>query len=275
MHVLTTVSESDGVEGLDILNIALNEVSSNFKTFTELYNQLLVELQNSRLLPKTFLHKYAGINLDNDDTGSILGIDADGKDALNAEDVIMENNQVVPIYPTSTVTIPGNIFPDETYVMRYVIIDNIYFLFPPPEELTEDEQRTMAYVAYWFLPAALTTIKQAYGFTLSNSGLNKLYMTNGESSYLYPYKMIPVFFNDSPYCPVQIDNDTLALCVTGYDVDTVKGNWASLIINKSYYGNLVENNVNGKSLKTTEYLDRCLAHELVHALTYLSIYLSS
>ena len=84
MHVLTTVSESDGIEGLNILNIALNEVSSNFKTFTELYNQLLVELQNSRLLPKTFLYKYAGINLDNDDTGSILGIDADGKDAFSS-----------------------------------------------------------------------------------------------------------------------------------------------------------------------------------------------
>ncbi len=42
-------------------------------------------------------------------------------------------------------------------------------------------------------------------------------------------------------------------------------NKLELTVNMNYYNNLVEGDVNGKSTKTTAYLDRTIAHEMTHA----------
>ena len=276
-HALTTINESDNVEGYGLLNTTIQGVTNKYSSFQDVIEEFSTLLQNSRLTPESFLYQYCGIDLTNEDTGSVMGLDAGGKEQLTAESVISEDLSVTPAYPTSTIAISWSGFPSGTYVMRFVTIDDITFLFPPPEELTVNEQRVMSYLAYWYLPAALKTIKRAYGLDFASSSLTTVCMTNRTDTVFFgnaenSYKMIPIFFSNSPYAPVELDNSTLALCVSGISINSLKAYWNTLIINHDFYANLEEGDFNGYSEAAGEYLDRCITHELVHAVMYSNIY---
>ena len=162
----------------------------------------------------------------------------------------------------------------------------MYFLFPPEIELSIEKQKTVKYLANWILPAALNTIKQAYNldFNLSNNGLSNIYMTNKNQTILFSSmdiskdnnKFIPVFFDDSIYSPIKLNDDALALCISGYnpylfEKNYYKMHWNTIIINSKYYEYIEDNNENGYSKIADEYLDLVLTHELVHALMKTNI----
>ena len=90
MHRFMTALNETSLSGKDALNKAVADASLGvFMTHDALVNAMKTDLDNSPS-NKAFLKKYCEIDLDNKDTGSILGKDAGGLESLNAEDTIRE-----------------------------------------------------------------------------------------------------------------------------------------------------------------------------------------
>ena len=276
MQALVNINDSN-LDSIDIINKALSQISS-YSNINDIINNFLQDL--NAMSSQEFL-QYCNINLYNDDSGSILGKDAGGNKSYNLEDIVKENTINPLKYPNTPFT-----FKPFNYTMYGQFIDNVYFLFPPEIELSIEKQKTVKYLANWILPAALNTIKQAYNldFNLSNNGLSNIYMTNKNQTILFSSmdiskdnnKFIPVFFDDSIYSPIKLNDDALALCISGYnpylfEKNYYKMHWNTIIINSKYYEYIEDNNENGYSKIADEYLDLVLTHELVHALMKTNI----
>lgn len=283
MQALTKVNNIN----LDSINI-INEALSFISPYNNIYDIINIFLQQISLLSPEEILQLCKIDIYNKDSGSILGKDAGGKISYNLEDIVKENTSNSLYYPNMPFTFKNQFF---DYTMYGKLINNIYFLFPPQNELNIDKQKTIKYLANWILPAALNTIEQAYklNFNLLNNGLCNIYMTNKKNITLFKItdisnninnKFIPVFFDDSIYSPIKLNNNALALCLSGFNPELLQSNndnirfkahWNTIVINSTYYEYIEDDNENGMSKNTDEYLDLILTHELTHTLMKTNI----
>ena len=182
---------------------------------------------------KAFLKEYAGIDLDNEDTGSLTGKDAGGEKVKDAESVVPETG------PTSSWTSPttgSSTFHGLTINWNLTGLD-------------DDNKRFIAKAlnSEW-MDSALTLIADSFDMSFEDSGAT--------------IRTIGLNFEDE-------DNSTLAY-VTNYSSGG-QANRLELTFNMHHYNPIDTSNVNGAASSGQTYLDRVLAHELTHAVMAANI----
>ena len=180
---------------------------------------------------KKFLMDYCGIIMDNDDTGSITGVDAGGRVTKTAESVVQEPyNMKNAVYPAGTTKFRG-----------------LTFVWPNAASLTGWQQKIISYMNAQWAEGALNLIYESYGLDF-----------NSKPDIC---KTITVKF---------VNEATNALAWTAWTDEKKTGKTKSLAlaINTRYYNEMTmaQYNENGTGGPGAGYLDRTLAHELTHAL---------
>ncbi len=186
----------------------------------------------STALSNAFLQEYCGINLNNADTGSIVGKDAGGTFVRTAESIVSEFGTTI-VYPaTASSTING-----------------LTIKWPAKSTLTTVEQAIVARLNTWWTAGALNLIQEAYGLNFSELGTS--------------VKEITVTFENN-------SRSNWLASVTNWSSNG-KATKLQLNINMYYYNNMTDY-VNGKSADSSAaYLDRTLAHEFTHAVMAANI----
>ena len=203
--------------------------SGMFKDEASLINSFVEAMRNSN----GDLLEVCGINLNNDDTGSITGLDAGGEKAKTAESVVPEEKTS---YGGNT---KGSSF------IRGLTVNW-------PDNISDDMQKAIAGAldSQW-LTNCMWLVDESFAIN---------FWENGTS-----VKSMDVKFEDDP------SSDNLAY-VTNYYNDGVTTK-LKLTVNMHYYNNLDLTDKNGavKDNPNQLYLDRTLAHEMTHAIMAANI----
>ena len=203
--------------------------SGMFKDEKSLINSFVEAMRNSN----GDLLEVCGINLNNDDTGSITGLDAGGEKAKTAESVVPEEKTS---YGGNT---KGSSF------IRGLTVNW-------PDNISDDMQKAIAGAldSQW-LTNCMWLVDESFALN---------FWENGTS-----VKSMDVKFEDDP------SSNNLAY-VTNYSVDGVTTK-LELTVNMHYYNNLDLTDKNGavKDNPNQLYLDRTLAHEMTHAIMAANI----
>lgn len=215
----------------DALDAAIKYGSSGmFQDAESLINSFVEAMRNSN----GDLLEVCGINLNNDDTGSITGLDAGSERAKTAESVVPEEKTS---YAGNT---KGSSF------IRGLTVNW-------PDDISDDMQKAIA--------GALDSQWLTNCMWLVDDSFALNFWENGTS-----VKSIGVKFEDNS------GSDNLAYVTNYFDGDGVTTK-LELTINMHYYNNLDLTDKNGavKDNPNQLYLDRTLAHEMTHALMAANI----
>ncbi|SHI55404.1 flagellin [Anaerovibrio lipolyticus DSM 3074] len=203
--------------------------SGMFKDEASLINSFVEAMRNSN----GDLLEVCGINLNNDDTGSITGLDAGGEKAKTAESVVPEEKTS---YGGNT---KGSSF------IRGLTVNW-------PDDISDDMQKAIAGAldSQW-LTNCMWLVDESFAIN---------FWENGTS-----VKSMDVNFEDDA------SSNNLAY-VTNYYNDGVTTK-LELTVNMHYYNNLDLTDKNGavKDNPNQLYLDRTLAHEMTHAIMAANI----
>lgn len=217
------------------LDAAVSFASNQFfPTWDSLISKFIGEIENfgatTRSQAESFLSSYCGINLYNEDTGSITGADAGGSVIKTAESIVPENGTIADIKSpsTDTTTINGLTFhwPTTNNDMQQAVIDRIYT---------------------WWAKGGLNLVAESYGLNFTEDGTT--------------ISDIDVEF-------VNENTNTLASVNYRYYTSGIHAGEATkltLTINMSNFTDLDLTDVNGYAGASSGYLDRALAHEFTHA----------
>ena len=179
----------------------------------------------------TFLKNYCGIDLSNTDTGAIIGYDAGGSTVLTAESVIPESGSLDTNFNSNSTSFKTNY--GATFYLSKTSLSN-------------DELYIWRALKTWWANESFKLIKNSYDYSFSDSDAS--------------VKNITVVFEEN-YAENYLAKMT--------NSDGTKNR--ILTINKAYYYNFNNTDVNGKSPKGQAYLDRVIAHELTHAIMMAKI----
>jgi len=135
----------------------------------------MIDYDSSRVPITTFLLKKCGINFDNDDNGSIFGIDMDNDLKIIKEEIAADEL----VYPQLTYTVENKIF-------KIKEIEGVTFAFPDENDLTSEKIGMINYFANVILPYYLKLIKEAFNINFS---INKMIVNDVE----YNVKIIPIY----------------------------------------------------------------------------------
>ena len=225
---------------------------------------------------ETFLKDYCGINLDNLDTGAIIGSDAGGAEKT-ADSIVHEpeNGTIYPVGAATTSTINGltlywersddemqTRMQDQRYLGKDANGNDIIETVPTwwyngggdvvQQTAIADRLNT------WWASEGLNLIEESYGLNFEGATVKDIDVR---------------FYNDNKY-----DSNTLAKVRYNYYTDGSNiGETCELRlqINMSYFNSIDfsnGNNVNGDPGDNSKfYLDRVLAHELTHAVMAANI----
>ncbi len=182
---------------------------------------------------KRFLINYCGIDLTNDDTGSITGWDAGGTEVKTDKSVVPENGTISDLQspPGTETTINGLTFhwPTASNDLEQAVIDRLYT---------------------WWAQEGLNLVEESYGLSFREEGTTVTDIS-------------VQFVNDT-------NSTASAACLWDYYKEGQHiGETHTLVleINLAHFNNLDLTDVsgyNGSWLSST-YLDRTLAHEFTHA----------
>ena len=216
----------------DALDGAINYASGGlFQNETDLKSRFLSDMAGGG-----DLLGLCGIDLDNEDTGSITGADAGGEKVKTAESIVPEEGSpYTGGVPSGTTTING-----------------LAVTWPDTGGDDAKEAIATALNSQW-LKNCMDLIQESYELNFKEPGTSV-------------HSMNVVFDTTSG------DNGTLASVTSG----SVGGVTTSLTltVNMYYYGQLDLNDVNGKDTghgAGQVYLDRTIAHEMTHALMAANI----
>ena len=125
-------------------------VKQLFATYgKENFSQLLKELCN--------------IDLENNDSGAIIGLDAGGALEKQYKEIIQD-----PIVEVSQ-EYPADVFTAEDDT-RYVIVKGITFVLPSPDTLEEWQKRLVCELAYWYFEAIMNVLEdEVFGVPINFS----------------------------------------------------------------------------------------------------------
>lgn len=238
---------------------ALNAVikyATNYKCYTiqEVIDAMIKDCQNAKSADD-FLKTYCGINLDNDDTGAITGSDAGGSIEKTAESIVPEKGMLIEFTNGSWFTTEDGLIvmlgeriapKDESDNMR-----EKYF-----EELSEQEIYIWRAIYTWWIEGGLKLISDSYGDNYSFAS------TTATTKKLW---IVFDYYEDDP--------DSTELTATwGGPVHARRStNDIKIHVNMKYYNNIDMTSEDGKSEDASLYFDRCMAHELTHAVMRTSI----
>ncbi|MCR5175667.1 MAG: hypothetical protein K6C05_02335 [Anaerovibrio sp.] len=199
-----------------------------FKDEDTLINSFINDMKSGDLL------EVCGINLNNDDTGSITGLDAGGERAKTAESIVPEDG---PFFG-------GN--PKGSSMIRGLTVNW-------PDNGSDEMKKaiTAALDGQW-LTNCMELVDESFALN---------FWENGTS-----VKSMDVEFSNA-------SDGTLAYVTSTFNPSTGITNGLKLTINMNYYNNLDLTNENGAVVGETNqlYLDRTLAHEMTHAIMSANI----
>jgi len=117
------------------------------------------------------LKALCNIDLSNEDSGSIIGLDAGGVLSKKLDDIVVDSDTAVSsVYPTKIYkVIEGT---------RYVTVKGIKLVFPQPDSLFDKQKKIICELAEWYYPAVFNALEavfgQPFGFAAKNfSGVIK------------------------------------------------------------------------------------------------------
>ena len=189
----------------------------------------------------TFLRRYCGIIIDNDDTGAITGSDAGGKSIKTASSVVREDNAF-----------------DSSFIKNYfscgglnVYLDNGKTYY----DLGEKERYIWQGLKSWWLDSSLDLIAESYGNNFS---------FGDQSSNTMDGKLYVKFYNEKSGVCAGVTSPNFNSSGDAYGSLT-------LSINMYKYGKIKTDNRDGEGSSSSFYLGRVLAHEFTHAVMNANI----
>ena len=220
----------------EALDGAINYASGGlFENAKDLETRFLGDMSGGDLLGM------CGIDLSNKDTGAITGLDAGGEKEKTAESIVPEHgNPYGGGAPSGTNEING-----------------LSVTWPVTGSDSMKTAIAEALNSQW-LSLAMDLIDESYEMNFKETDTT--------------CRALTVTFDDPPVSGIQpIGANTLARVVYSYDSDG-KTDKLYLQVNMNYYNNLDLTDENGKQKDTNDlYLDRCIAHEMTHALMAANI----
>ncbi|MBQ7515056.1 MAG: flagellin [Schwartzia sp.] len=180
------------------------------------------------------LYSTCGIDLENDDTGSITGLDAGGEKEKTAESIVPEEyNPYTGDVPTGTTNING-----------------LNVTWPDTGSDTMKKAIAQALNSEW-LKNCMDLVNESYELNFQEPGTSVHSMTVNLDA--------------------AVPSGTLARVISSYNGAGITVG-LELQVNMSYYSDLDLNNVNGYDNTSRQtYLDRVIAHEMTHALMAANI----
>lgn len=238
MHKFMKLLSQDYQEQQNKLDLTLEAMTTGIDSkavidnANELKNAIKADissiLQNGTA--KDFLKQKCNIDLDNEDTGSLLGFDCSGGDILNDADVVKEEGEIKN-HPASAVINGCTLtFTNYSDTKRKFVMNGLYT---------------------WWIPLAFDKIKEGYGLEYT------------EDSFV---RQMPISLYDKPS---QNGLTEGANVTTTFLIDTGVATAQTLNINMNdaAYGTIIIGDKSGATeLKKFGSLDRTLLHELTHAL---------
>ncbi len=220
------------------LDQAVSYASNGFyKTWSGLVDSFINDIRSfgatTTVQAKDFLLTYCGINLDNEDTGSITGADAGGAAVKTAESIVPEKGTIDDLYyPASEST----------------TINGLTFHWPQTQDPAQIA--VIKGINTWWAQEGLKLVEESFGLSFTEEGT--------------AVRSIDVEFENSG--SVELAK------VTGryYPLSGVTSE-LTLTVNMRYFDEKVATDVNGISNESSLYLDRVLAHELTHAVMAANI----
>ena len=209
------------------------KASSDFSSMQELREKMIGDCKSINNA-STFLRDKCGIFLNNLDTGAITGSDAGASSIKTQENIVLESGDLKD-FTDNTFTVKG---------LTFTLEKNF-------SELNNAEKFIWQGLYTWWADKALDLIEESYGLNFTSNNVF--------------FKSVTVNFEDNASTSWLAWNHW-------YDNDSDgKVDNVTITINTHYYGNIDLTNPNGQSSSTSFYLDKTLAHELTHTLTYASI----
>jgi len=235
-RLMTTLSNSFIQNPTTLLDTGVLAVKSQYTSFQEVIDDSIRKMKSTASYKK-YLNKYCDIVLSNDDTGAVGGRDAFGGNSKNGEDIVPEKSIDELFMPPQTFSF-GN--------------GGLVVHFPDMSTLTTEEQFICGGLATWWIPEALDMIQHAYGLNF-----DKKEATPKELTVVMVHTGVPT---------------EGASVASYYDMSTYPQtglpNYLELQVNMDAYSNIDITNPNGKTATgpfADYYLDRTIAHEMVHA----------
>ena len=227
---------------------------------------------------KAFLMEYCGVNLDDLDTGSIIGSNAGGRTDKTAESIVEEPEGMTPddltySYDDFTVIKAPDWYKNKTYFGEECYsakVNNINFYWTEErwDNLIEQgvsrevlEKMTSGVINAWAKPA-MDLIQNSIGLKLDSEGTTLNRLLNGERSIQLDFEYDPLsttlayvksrgsYYSDTP----TVINRTLEV----------------MVINTAYYLDSMSD-INGTPSVGGIELDRVIAHELTHGVMAANI----
>lgn len=183
---------------------------------------------------KKFLLEKCGINLSNKDTGAITGSDAGGSKVKTVESIIPESGSLDKKFKANSFKQNGLTF-------------NLEKSF---EKLSTKEKFIWQALKTWWAKGALDLIKTSYGYSFNDSDVS--------------FDKVTIGFKE--------DNSTTNRAWNEWHTNSKGQLEVKLIVNMRYYKDISETNPNGYSSTAGFYLDKTLAHELTHTITYAKVF---
>ncbi len=237
------------LKGTEALDEAI-QACSNFESIQEVIEQMVSDCKNSASADD-FLKNYCGIDLSNQDTGAISGLDAGGDTSKNAVDIVPESGELRTDFTDRYFVADGLTFQLVKYNSDYSWTDLEF------DSLTTNQKFMWQSLYTWWASGALDLISLSYG---DNFGFTE----NSSAT----TDVINIGF-------IENNAGTLAWTVSYYYVnDTTHQStaWLGFGINMDYYSNVNTENKNGYDPTSGQtYLDRVLAHEFTHAVMSANI----
>ena len=147
-NFVQTVSEST-LRGAAALDEAV-KASTSFKNANDVVNRLIADCKAAGNAD-TFLKKYCGINLDNEDIGILTGWDAGGMKAVSRDGLVTETGKAV--YPGRT-----------TFTKRGVTVT-----VPKKSSLTKQQQLVVQGIYSWWLDGAIDLVEKSSGMSFEKN----------------------------------------------------------------------------------------------------------
>ena len=221
------------LKGADALNAALKSCS-DFDDIDELIEKFISDCENAETVD-AFLKNYCGIDLDNEDTGAIIGSDAGGSIVKTADSIVEESGESE--YPEGT-----------SFTVNGLTVN-----IPEQSELNNAQKTIVRGLYSWWLSGAFDLIAESYGDNFS--------FTSSSSSTVN--ELTIEFVNSGSF---------LAQSGHRYKISSGKATALTLEINMEYYRSISADDVNGESTRSNAtYLDRLIAHEMTHAVMAANI----
>ena len=248
-QLVGSLDKSTDTNGVSALDTAIRSCSA-YQSTQQLVDDFVSKCDSMRgkdeAQVKSFLKYTCGIDLDNDDTGSITGSDAGGT-LKTKETVVPENrNGVEPRYPTAS----GAVYS----LARSGHGTNLKATFPVSSPPGDSEKSFLTGLYTWWLTGAEKLVYDSYG----------LYFNKLSDDTDRKFDHIDIQFmneNSNTRALTSFKNDHMSM--------TFNVKYLADANHKFYWGN--GKDASGYSSLDRLYTDRLVAHEMTHALFFSNV----